>query len=157
MTSTNKSSKNAKRPITTKSKTMSEQNQQPAFNISYEVNAQSMPYLNVKNNMNAKFYPKRHEQPQGPSQTVPNQTMSLREILSRYAKGQPLPSAGIPRYSELDEISLAKMDISERHDLLRSTRSEIKALTDSLRAPKSPEAPTPTPTPQPPTNAPETH
>lgn len=59
-----------------------------------------------------------------PTLTVPDQAMTVREILERYASGMPLDGqAGEPFYDEESEgINLKTLDLSERAELLDNYR-----------------------------------
>lgn len=56
-----------------------------------------------------------------PSQTIPDQTMSIPEILQRYARGLPITKGKVPIYTGEDDpfngIDPKKLDISELHNL----------------------------------------
>lgn len=90
----------------------------------------------VKTQYNAQAFPKYQEVNKQPSQTVPNQTMSLKTILERYAKG--LPITGNPNepvyYGDENMPDLNKMDISEIHDLKEAVKSDIKEKQAQLAA-----------------------
>lgn len=63
-----------------------------------------------------------------PSQTVPDQTMSLKELLERYARGLPIDGDNFPVYNGDDEYlpDLKKMDLSEIADLKEEVQNAIK-------------------------------
>jgi hypothetical protein len=66
-----------------------------------------------------------------PSLTVPDQAMTVREILERYASGMPLDGQpGEPWYDEESNgVNLKTLDLSERAELLnnyREMRDEAK-------------------------------
>jgi len=46
--------------------------------------------MKIKNMLNAHTFPKKYEKNQKPSMTVPDQALSVREILSRFARGIPV-------------------------------------------------------------------
>lgn len=61
-------------------------------------------------------------------QTVPNQSLSLREIIKRFIRREPLPLSndGVyeDRYTDLEKLS--KADITVQHEYLRSVKSKIR-------------------------------
>lgn len=68
-----------------------------------------------------------------PSLTVPDQALTITEIMKRYASGRPI---NVKNYDEYDGdntdnvqgIPLAKLDISEIHDLAEVTRTNLQNL-----------------------------
>lgn len=62
-----------------------------------------------------------------PSMTVPDQTMSLRTILDRHARGLPITGVNEqPTYNEDAEgIDLKSLDLSEAHDLIAAKTAEL--------------------------------
>lgn len=82
----------------------------------------------VKNSLNYHLYPKKYEENDQPSQTIPSQSMSIKEILQRYARGLPvMGNAEKPIYEEdgIELPDLRKMDISEREELRLWTIDKI--------------------------------
>lgn len=95
----------------------------------------------IKNSRNAHLYPKTGERSTKPSLTQPDQTMTVREILDRYAKGRPISGAKVPVYhTEEDEImgltptEIAKMDLSERQVLADQVADALVDLKLKLQA-----------------------
>lgn len=82
----------------------------------------------VKTQYNAKAFPRYGEENKLPSETVPDQTLSLRTILERYAKGLPITgNKSEPLYyGDEDMPDINKMDISEIHDLKKAVESDIQ-------------------------------
>lgn len=80
--------------------------------------------LLVKTQYNKHFFPDYYETNYQPSETVPNQSLSLKTLLDRYARGLPLSgNASEPAYYGDEEMpDLNRMDISEIHDLKKSNR-----------------------------------
>lgn len=66
------------------------------------------------------------------SKTIPDQSMSITEMLTRNAHGMPL-NAKIPYYNG-DEVmpDLKKMDISEVHAIVSQNRQKIKEINDAI-------------------------
>lgn len=68
-----------------------------------------------------------------PSMTVPDQTMSVREIMDRYARGLPVGGSRLPQYDEEDDMpDIKTLDLVERQELAYQYGQEI----DMLRKPK---------------------
>lgn len=71
-----------------------------------------------------------------PSQTVPDQTMSLKELLNRYAKGQPFENTKEPLFygDDGEGINPATLDLSEREYYTEQAKRELKEIQDRLGA-----------------------
>jgi hypothetical protein len=67
-----------------------------------------------------------------PSETIPDQSLSIPEIIRRFASGLPLGGAKVTYYDEeddiLDGVDPRTLDISEKYDLLETIAAEKKAL-----------------------------
>lgn len=72
-----------------------------------------------------------------PSMTVPNQAMTVRELIIRFASGIPLDAGKVPIYEgELDLPDLDKMDLIEReayYKELRQQRDEVELRVKNAR------------------------
>lgn len=83
----------------------------------------------IKTNSNAKYFPIIGETNTMPSKTVPNQSMSVRELMIRFAAGLPLTGAKVPLYEgESEEPDIDKMDLIEReayYKELAERRAEV--------------------------------
>lgn len=84
---------------------------------------------------NASKFPHKGEVNTQPSKTVPDQTMSIKEIMERYARGLPIEAGKVPIYhGEEDEIpDLKRMDLSERADYLEAVKDHVKDLKTQLK------------------------
>lgn len=70
-----------------------------------------------------------------PSMTVPDQSMSMKEILARYATGAPIKGeAREPIYlgEDGEGIDLKKLDLADREEVLNTARAELKGLAEKL-------------------------
>lgn len=107
---------------------MIEQNIMPVAVVS------GMPY---KTQMNAIKYPKRGEVYTMPSKTVPDLSMSVKELIYRYTHGLSLGQGKVPVYDSESEIEMPsnweKLDISERRDWLAEKTAEYEEIQDRLR------------------------
>lgn len=71
-----------------------------------------------------------------PSQTVPDQALTIREILKRYASGQPLGGGREPIYEgeEGDGIDPRTLDLAERQELEIAARQELAEIEKRLKS-----------------------
>lgn len=80
----------------------------------------------VKTWLNATDFPVQGEKQFSPSKTVPDQTMSMRELLDRYARGLPLAGAKEPMYyGEEDLPDLNRLDLAEIQELKEANKQRI--------------------------------
>lgn len=64
-----------------------------------------------------------------PSMTVPDETMSMREILVRYAKGLPIDGGRNVYYDENDDLpDIKTLDLAERQQLAEHYKQEIESI-----------------------------
>lgn len=70
----------------------------------------------------------------GPSQTVPDQTMSIRELIDRFARGLPLGSGQIPLYEGDEEFNpdMKTLDLAEQQELVEQRAEELRELKIKL-------------------------
>lgn len=81
----------------------------------------------VKNSLNSDQFPKNYRKNIGESQTVPEQTMSIRTILERHSRGL-LPPSGKQELYEGEEgsgIELQSLDLSEKQELYERSKQVI--------------------------------
>lgn len=65
-----------------------------------------------------------------PSMTIPDQSLSVREIMDRYAKGYPLEGERTPIYEgeENDLPDLKHMDLAEKEEYMDAAKEEIRQI-----------------------------
>lgn len=70
-----------------------------------------------------------------PSKTIPDQTMTVREIMERYAKGLPIDGAKVPVYDgeDVDMPDLRTLDISEREELRQQLDDDVSTTKNRLQ------------------------
>jgi hypothetical protein len=72
-----------------------------------------------------------------PSKTVPDQSMSIPELIRRYASGLPLGAPRIPLYEGEDDITqginFQRLDLSEQVDIIRNAKKEYDETVSRLR------------------------
>ena len=75
------------------------------------------------------LFEKQYEQNNQPSLTIPDQTLTIKEILQRYASGQSLEGK-TPYYDETESEEYMPdpryMDLAEREELSQNFREEIQ-------------------------------
>lgn len=80
-----------------------------------------------------------------PSKTIPDQAMSIPEILKRYASGQSLGGARTPIFDENPEDDLlqgrafASFDLSEQHEIVKNAKKEYQETIERLRNNQKPD------------------
>lgn len=94
------------------------------------------------------YVPDESGMEQGPwkTQTLPEDTLSIKQIFERYAKGQPLGGAmaatmanysdGDQAYVTLDDpdlMELSRMDLSERHEYLEQLKESIAQKKQTIK------------------------
>lgn len=89
--------------------------------------------MKIKNLFNAN--PDEGQINNEPSQTVPDQSMSLRELLVRYAKGLPLEGARTPIWEgeEGFDRDPETLDLAEREELAEKARQELKEINERIK------------------------
>lgn len=93
----------------------------------------------IKNSNNAKEFPTQKEDYFSPSLTVPDESLSIRQIMQRYARGLPL-NTKVPQYygEDTDGIyDLRKLDLSEQAEYLENAEQELNSLTTKINANKT--------------------
>lgn len=90
----------------------------------------------IKNTGNAKDFPYKGEVNNQPSQTIPDQTMTMREILIRYAKGQPIDGTKTPLWEEGEGYAKdpETLDLAEREELATQAREELQQIEQRVKA-----------------------
>lgn len=101
-------------------------------------------YPKVRHQWNGKEFPTDHEVNDLPSETVPNQSMTVKELVTRYAQGIPLTDQGrVPVWYTDEEIKgnreifnipdIEKLDISERYELIELQKERIQEIRQELQ------------------------
>lgn len=94
--------------------------------------------MKIKNILNYQEFDKNYENNLQPSQTVPDQTMPIRELLRRYASGLPLGGSKEPIYEgeDGDGIDPRRLDLAERQELEIAARQELAEIEERLKSKK---------------------
>jgi len=85
--------------------------------------------MKIKNSLNANEFPKNYKKFTQPSMTVPDQSMSIKTILERYARGLPVGGRLDEYYDEEDTLpNPLTMDLAERQELAELYTQEINEI-----------------------------
>ncbi len=85
--------------------------------------------MKVKNSLNAKDFDKSYQIFTEPSQTIPDQSMSIKTILERYARGLPVGGRLDEYYDEEDTLpNPLTLDLAERQELAEQFTNEINEI-----------------------------
>lgn len=94
----------------------------------------------VKTWLNAEQFPVEKEVNKMPSMTVPDQTMSIQEIMKRYARGLSLGgSLRTPIYDNDEDFDndlpdIRTMDYAEREEFAQRAQDEIAIITQKVKS-----------------------
>lgn len=79
----------------------------------------------VKNSLNYSYFPPYYEVNEGVSLTVPDQTLTVSQILERYTRGLPL-GGKVPIYDEEDTLpDVRTLDLAELQELREQYEEEL--------------------------------
>lgn len=97
---------------------------------------QTKPYL-VKTQYNREEHPCNYEINNEPSQTVPDQTMSIRTLIERYAQGLPIGGSMFPQTFQDDEEyndipDPERMDLHDRMEFAQNAAQELETIKDII-------------------------
>jgi len=89
----------------------------------------------VKHALNAHTFETKGQENNEPSQTIPDQSMTLRELLVRYAKGLPLEGKRIPIWEgeEGFDIDPQTLDLAEIEELKEKAEQELKDIGERIK------------------------
>lgn len=71
-----------------------------------------------------------------PSKTIPNEALTIPEIMNRYARGLPLEGQRVPVYDEDPENpmpDLSKMDLIDQHNTVEEAKKELLDIAAKYR------------------------
>lgn len=90
--------------------------------------------MKVLNNLTALQRVSGGEVNNEPSMTIPDDSMSIKEILDRYARGLPLGGERVPVYNGEEYIpDLETLDLVDRAELMEMNSNRIKELQNSQK------------------------
>lgn len=85
--------------------------------------------MKIKNSLNANTFEKKYKKFTMPSMTVPDQSMSIKTILERYARGLPVGGRLDEYYDEDDTLpNPLTLDLAERQELAEMYTQEINEI-----------------------------
>jgi len=85
--------------------------------------------MKIKNSLNANTFEKKYKNFTQPSMTVPDQSMSIKTILERYARGLPVGGRLDEYYDEEDTLpNPLTLDLAERQELAEQYKNEINEI-----------------------------
>lgn len=94
-----------------------------------------------KTKYNAKRFPDQGEVNTEPSMTIPDQSLTVAELVYRFTHGQPLGGQRTPLYDDDQEINYPanweKLDISEKYQFMYERQKEYQDLAESLNLKKN--------------------
>jgi len=95
--------------------------------------------MKIKTRYNSEEFPKNYERNTQPSKTIPDQSMSVKEIMERHARGLPTAGERVPVYFGEDEDmpDLKKMDLAEIQELKENAALQVTQLQDKLQEQKT--------------------
>lgn len=75
-----------------------------------------------------------HKAAEKPSQTIPDQSLSVSEIMRRYSRGLPLGGQKVPVYEGDEDYfpDLSKMDLADRQQYLEDRKEEFVELQGKI-------------------------
>lgn len=91
--------------------------------------------MRFKTHYNAAEFKPSYDPSGGVSKTIPDQTMSLKEIMRRFAAGLPIEGVKVPLYDDEDAplVDISTLDLAEREEQARIAREELDSLKDRIK------------------------
>lgn len=81
----------------------------------------------IRTMFNAKFLPKYYEVNTQPSLTIPDQTLTVRQIMEKHRRGLPVDIALHGEYfGDEPQPDMRRLDLSEQHDLLEAAKQKVR-------------------------------
>jgi hypothetical protein len=94
----------------------------------------------IKTYLNREFHNRNYEVNNEPSETIPDQSMSIRTILERYSRGLPISGERTPIWQQGDDYNdlpdPKTLDLSERQEYAELYQQELKDLKKSWKSEK---------------------
>lgn len=95
--------------------------------------------MKFKTQFNAHEFPSDAELNTKPSLTVPDQSMTIAEIMRRFAQGLPMEGQKVPVYNGDTEVpDFRKMDLVDIQELRERNEENIKNIQTELQSKKPP-------------------
>lgn len=88
--------------------------------------------------MNAHEFAKQYEQPYGIDMTIPDQTLTIRQIVDRFAKGLPVEGAKTPIWDEDNDLpDFRTLDLAERQEMAHLYKNELEDIQQRINSTKN--------------------
>jgi len=91
--------------------------------------------IRIKTYLNRDSFEKNYKLFTEPSETIPDQSLTMRQILERYARGLPL-DAKRPIWEEDDEFNplpdVRTLDLSEKAEMLKQAKEELNQIKSRM-------------------------
>jgi hypothetical protein len=91
--------------------------------------------------LNKKHHPYIGEINNQPSETIPDQSMSIRTLLDRYSRGLPISGERTPIWQQGDDFNdmpdPRTLDLAERQEFAELYQQELKSLKKTLKSEKN--------------------
>lgn len=103
------------------------------------VKPEDYPRIMFKTQYNKVLFPTKGEVNNQASLTVPDETMSVSEIMRRYVKGLPMGSQRVPLYEEDDNDAmpdLSRMDKADRMMYAKEAADELSDIKEKIEKDK---------------------
>lgn len=92
--------------------------------------------MKFRTNWNGSEYPKKFEVNNMPSCTIPDQSMTVQEIITRFANGLPVDGQRVPVYDDDVDMEfvpdLAHMDLADREAYIDQAKQNVAELQQKL-------------------------
>jgi len=109
----------------------------PEHVASFDRNSYGIRYRTSGNYDNSIVYGGEYETPVGVSCTVPDQSLTVQQLLQRHARGQALRGYEPIYYNDLPIPAIENMDFAERKAFLEHIRTHRKEIEDIIEAEKT--------------------
>jgi len=94
----------------------------------------------IKTYLNREEHTRRYEVNNEPSETIPDQSMSIRTILERYSRGLPISGEKTPIWQQGEDYNdlpdPRTLDLAERQEYVELYQQELKDLKKSWKSEK---------------------
>jgi hypothetical protein len=94
----------------------------------------------IKTYLNREEHTRSYEVNNQPSETIPDQSMSIRTILERYSRGLPISGERTPIWQQGEDYNdmpdPRSLDLAERQEYADVYASELKELKKTLKSEK---------------------
>lgn len=94
----------------------------------------NIPEPTIRTRYTSMFYPKNMEMNIMPSMTVPDMSMTVGELVKRFAQGLPLDGGKTPLWEEEGDMpDMVKLDLAERQQVIEEAVEEIKTIEKRVK------------------------